>query len=153
LITDRGRQFDCRGFRRWCRRRGIEVRYGAVGKQGSIAVVERCIRTLKELLRLLVLIPLRQAAFRQELQLIAEWYNAHRPHAALGGRTPDEMYYKHFPANRRPRYEPRSKWPRGASCARPWALPRGQPGARVELDVTYHGGRKHLPIVTLRRAA
>jgi transcriptional regulator with XRE-family HTH domain len=31
LICDRGGQFDCRGFRKWCRRRGIQVRYGAVG--------------------------------------------------------------------------------------------------------------------------
>ncbi|MEX2316715.1 MAG: DDE-type integrase/transposase/recombinase, partial [Pirellulales bacterium] len=103
LVCDRGKQFDCRGLRRWCGRRKINVRYGAVGRQGSIAVVERAIRTLKELLRLLVLIPLRQAAFRKELQLIVDWYNAHRPHSAFGGRTPDEVYYRHFPANRRPR--------------------------------------------------
>ena len=67
LVCDRGRQFDCHGFRRWCGRRQIKVRYGAVGQHGSIAVVERAIRTLKELLRLLVLIPIRPAAFRQEL--------------------------------------------------------------------------------------
>jgi hypothetical protein len=153
LICDRDGQFDCRGFRRWCRRRGIKVRYGAVGKQGSIAVVERTIRTLKELLRLLVLVPFRMAAFRKELLMIVEWYNAHRPHSTLGGRTPDEVYYKHFPANRRPRYEPRDRWPRASACAGPWALARRRPGARLELDVSFHGGRKHLPIVSLKRVA
>ena len=153
LICDRGRQFDCHGFRRWCARRGIQLRYGAVGRHGSIAVVERCIRTLKEMLRLLVLVPLRAAAFRKELSLIVEWYNAFRPHSALAGRTPDEVYFAKFPAHRRPRFEPRAKWPRGSPCARPWALTRGRPGARLELDVAFHGGRKHLPIVTLKRAA
>jgi hypothetical protein len=71
----------------------------------------------------------------------------------LDGRTPDEIYYRRFPANRRPRYEPRSRWPRGAPCARPWALTRGRPGAQLELAIKFLGGRKHLPIVKLRRAA
>jgi transposase InsO family protein len=153
LICDRGSQFDCRGFKRWCKRREIQVRYGAVGQHGSIAVVERAIRTLKELLRMLVLIPIRQAAFRKELQLIVEWYNSFRPHSSLGGRTPDEVYFRKFPANRRPRHEPRAKWPRASPCARPWALTRGRPGARLELEVTHHVGRKHLPIVSLKRVA
>jgi putative transposase len=153
LICDKGGQFDCHAFRRWCGRRKINVRYGAVGKQGSIAVVERTIRTLKEMLRLLILIPLRQAAFRKELDLIVEWYNTHRPHAALGGRTPDEVYFAKFPACRRPRYEPRAKWPRASPSARPWALTRGRPGARLELEIHYHGGRTHLPVVMLKRVA
>ena len=38
-------------------------------------------------------------------------------------------------------------------CARPWALVRGKPGAQLELHVEFLGGRKHLPVVTLRRAA
>jgi hypothetical protein len=32
-------------------------------------------------------------------------------------------------------------------------LIKGKPGVRLELSVTFHGGRKHLPIVTLRRVA
>jgi transposase InsO family protein len=153
LICDRGKQFDCPAFRRWCGRRGIQLRYGAVGRQSSIAVVERTIRTLKDLLRLLVLVPLTAAAFRKELSLITQWYNALRPHSGVSGRTPDEVYFTKFPANRRPRYEPRAKWPKHSPCAKPWALPRGRPGARLELHVTFHGGRKHLPLVALQRAA
>jgi transposase InsO family protein len=153
LICDRGVQFDCHGFRRWCGRRGIKLRYGAVGQQGSIAVVERCIRTLKEQLRMLLLIPMRAPVFRKELQFIVEWYNSMRAHAGLGGRTPDEVCYKHFPACRRPRFEPRVSWPRASPCAKPWALVRGRPGGRLELHVSYHQGRKHLPIVTLERVA
>ena len=48
LICDRGPQFDCHGFRGWCRRRNIRPRFGAIGKHGSIAVVERLILTLKQ---------------------------------------------------------------------------------------------------------
>jgi len=31
-------------------------------------------------------------------------------------------------------------------------LVRGSPGARLTLEVSFHAGRKHLPIVTLKRA-
>jgi hypothetical protein len=67
--------------------------------------------------------------------------------------VPNEVYHHRFPAKRRPRYEPRSRWPRGSPCARPWALARNGPGARLELDLVFHAGRKHLPIVAIRRAA
>jgi putative transposase len=154
IICDRGPQFDCSGFRDWCKRKGIKPpRYGAVGQHGSIAVVERFILTLKCLLRCLLLIPYRREAFHHELDLAIGWYNAHRPHMTLGGRTPNEVYYDVFPANRKPRLEPRPRWPRGSRCARPWALVRGSPGARLDLKVAYHHSRRHLPIVTLSGAA
>ncbi len=153
LICDRGTQFDCAGFRDWCQRRGIKLRYGAVGKQGSITVVERFIKTLKfEGMRTLLL-PLVHRPARHELSLFLEWYNTHRPHTTLGGRTPDEVYFNRSARARRPRIEPRPQWPRPAPCARPQVLVAGQPGARFDLRVDYLAGRKHLPVVTLRRAA
>jgi putative transposase len=154
IVCDRGREFDCLGFRDWCRRKGIKKpRYGAVGKHGSIAVVERFILTMKCLLRCLLLVPYGRDAYQRELTAIADWYNACRPHTRLGGKTPDELYHGRFPANRKPRFEPRSCWPRGSPCAKPWALVRGSPGAKLTLEVSFHAGRKHLPIVTLKRAA
>jgi hypothetical protein len=42
---------------------------------------------------------------------------------------------------------------RGSPCARPQTLIKGQPGARIELTVTFEAGRRHLPVVTLRRVA
>ena len=48
MITDKGKQFWCRGFKRWCKRRGIRPRYGAIGQPASIAVVERFIRSMKQ---------------------------------------------------------------------------------------------------------
>ena len=47
IITDKGREFACWPFRRWCRGRGIRPRFGAVGEHGSIAVIERIIRSMK----------------------------------------------------------------------------------------------------------
>jgi putative transposase len=153
IVCDRGSQFDCRGFRRWCQRHGIKPRYGAIGQHGSIAVVERFIRTLKESLRCLTLVPLRRETFRREFSTFADWYNEHRPHETLGGRTPNEAYHRRFPAIRTPRYEPRERWPRGSPCAKPWALIRGRPGVKLELQVSGYAGRKHLPIITLDRVA
>lgn len=153
LICDKGPQFWCEGFKRWCERRGIRPRFGAVGKQGSIAVVERFIKTLKEEGTRRLLVPLLHKTFRAELSLFTEWYNGHRPHTWLGGSTPDEVYDALPPANERPRIEPRARWPARSACAQPRAPVDGKPGTVVELDVTHVAGRKHLPIVTLRRVA
>ena len=152
IVCDRGGQFDCPGFRKWCRRKGIQPpRYGAIGKSGSIAVVERVILTIKCLLSHLPLVPYQREAFLRELTEIVAWYNESRPHTWLGGRTPNETYFAKFPANRRPRFEPRKRWSRSSPCAKPWALVRGSPGAELTLEVTYHCGRKYLPVVTLKR--
>ena len=153
IVCDRGKQFDCAPFRKWCKKKGIQrPRYGRIGKHGSIAVVERSILTMKCLLTLMPFISYRREEFRRQLLDTAEWYNGSRPHTWLGGKTPNEVYFGTFPANRRPRYETRAKWPRGSSCARPWALVRGSPGAKLTLDVSFYQGRKHLPVIKLRRA-
>jgi len=76
LVCDRGHQFDCDGFRRWCRRKGIHPpRYGAIGKHGSLAVIERLILTVKLLLRFLPVVPLSARSLRREVGLVIEWYN------------------------------------------------------------------------------
>lgn len=108
---------------------------------------------MKEHLRTLPVVPDERNAFARELKLFQEWFNEHRPHDALNGRTPNEVYEKRFPANRRPRYEPRAGWQKGFPCARPWALTRGSPGAKPELNVELHAGRRNLPIVTLKQVA
>jgi transposase InsO family protein len=153
LICDKGVQFWCEGFKSWCARRGIRPRFGAVGQHGSIAVVERFIRTLKDELTRRILVPYGRRAFRRELAYFFEWYNEHRPHMTLSGRTPNEVYHGRRPANRQPRFEPRPAWPRPSPCAQPQVLVKGQPGAEVTLRVDYLHGRKHLPIVTVERAA
>jgi len=77
----------------------------------------------------------------------------HRPHTALAGRTPNEVYFGRRPANSVPQSEPRPRWPRGSSCAKPRTLVKGKPGVRLELAVTFEAGRKHLPIISLKRVA
>ncbi len=153
LICDKGKQFWCRGFKDWCRRKAIRPRFGAVGQHGSIAVVERCIQTLKVECTRRLLVSLRTMTLRQELSWFTVWYNHHRPHTTLGGRTPEEVYLQQRPANQSPRFEPRALWPRPAPCALPQVLVKGQPGVRIELEVSYQHSRKHLPVVTIRRAA
>ena len=94
-----------------------------------------------------------QRTFRQEVSFYVAWYNEHRPHTVLRGATPNERYFDHRAANRAPRFEPRASWPCGSSCAKPQTLVMGQPGARIELAVTFEAGRRHLPVVTLKRVA
>jgi putative transposase len=154
LITDHGPQFTADEFGGWCRRHGIQQRFGAIGKYGSLAVIERYIRSLKkECTRLMPIVPLARTAFARELDHYVAWYNAERPHSRFGARTPDEIYFGKFPACRRPRFEPRDRWPRRSPCAQPHALVRGRTGAFVELCVEYRGGRKHLAVVNLKRVA
>ena len=90
---------------------------------------------------------------RRELSLYALWFNEFRPHRALGGRTPAEVYDEREPANRKPRIEPRSKYPEQSPCAAPQAPVRGPTGVKLRLIVSFLEGRKHLPIVELKQAA
>ena len=154
IVCDRDSNFDCDAFRRWVKRKGIQPpRYGAVGEHGSVAVVERLILTLKDECTRRIWVPLRRETFRRQLGSFSIWCNEHRPHMTLGGRTPNEVYLGERPAHRRPRIEPRENWPRKSPCARPRTLVAGQPGDRFTLLVDFHDWQRHLPIVTLRRAA
>ena len=41
LISDKGPQFwPTRGYAKWCRAHGIKPRFGAIGRHGSIAIIE-----------------------------------------------------------------------------------------------------------------
>jgi transposase InsO family protein len=153
VITDKGRQFWCGSFKRWCHRRDIRPRFGAVGKQGSIAIVERFIRSIKNECTRHILIPLQLDAMRRELGCYATWYNEHRPGQALGGQTPWEVYTGVRPANSERRFEPRRDWPTESPCASPQTAIRGERGVSLSLVVGYMEGRRHLPVVELRKAA
>jgi transposase InsO family protein len=142
IITDRGRQFWCRSFKRWCKRRGIRPRYGRLGEPASICIVERFILSLKqECTRRLTLVPLSHGAMRRELGAYATWYNRARPHVHLFGRTPEEAFSGR-PAPRR-RFEPRPRMPR-----------RGAERCdNLALAVEILDKREHLPLIELRHAA
>jgi transposase InsO family protein len=83
-----------------------------VGQSGSIAIIERAIRTIKGIASGLWTIPRRREEFRRELQYILEWYNEHRPHTALGGRTPSEVYFHGILVTR----PPQNRWTKTAVC-------------------------------------
>jgi transposase InsO family protein len=55
----------------------------------AIAIVERFILTMKQVLARLPMIPLRRESFRNELVMIIQWYNEHRPHESLEVNTPE----------------------------------------------------------------
>jgi hypothetical protein len=153
MILDKDKIFDCLDFMDWCHSRKILPRFGAVGKRGSIAIIERFFRSMKTEYTRRVKMPLRQDAMRQEIACYIGWYNQHRPHSGLQGRTPDELYHDMRPANLRPRFEPRSSWPRGSPCASPQVSIIEKPGSKLVLKIGFYEGRKHLPVIELKRAA
>ena len=153
IIVDKGSQFYCDNFMKvWCDKHNVSSRFGAVGKHGSIAVVERFHRTIKDLLRQTI-IPEKQSAFEKEVVLTIDWYNEHRPHTTLKGKTPNEVYYFRPAANEQPRFEPREQWPIDSPCAKPQVEVRGSPGDPIILKIDGYEGRRHLPIIQSRLAA
>jgi len=153
LITDRDKIFDCDAYRKWCKRKDIRPRYGAVGKHGSTAIIERFIKSIKDECTRKILVPLRQDATRREVSFYICWYNHFRPHTFLNGRTPREVYNGLSPANAKPRFEPRPHWPRGSPCSAPQTRISGKPGAQFVLIIGFFEGRRLLPVIELRRVA
>jgi transposase InsO family protein len=150
IVSDQGAQF--RGeYRAWCAHNGVLHRYGAVGEHGSIAIIERFWRTLKDECFRRILVPLAKPTFDEELAAYLHWYHAARPHQALRGATPAEVLAGCSKAGTDRRIETRERFP----------LPKtGPPTRRLEgelkLVVTYQSGREHLPVVELideRKAA
>jgi len=112
-----------------------------VGKRGSIAVIERFHRTLKEEMLRDVLVPYATKDLRQELAVGIGRYHGHRPHMALEGRTPREAYRSTSSGRKRG----------GGALAR--TARGGTADKGVRLRVPLMEGRKHLPVVRLERAA
>jgi transposase InsO family protein len=147
IVTDKGRQFWCGSFKHWCRLRAVRPRFGAVGKQGSIAVVARFLRSMKVEGTKPIRVPLWLDAMRREIGSYATWYNLFRPDQALGGRSPWEVYSGLRPANVRPRFESRENWPANGPCASPQTAVQGERGKRLSLVVGSVDGRRRLPVV------
>ena len=56
-------------------------------------MIERFFLSLKNECTRRLWVPLRHASFRRELSFYVEWFNEHRPHSSLEGRTPNEVYF------------------------------------------------------------
>ncbi len=72
LICDQDRIFTADNFKRWLKRKQIKPRYGAAGQHGSIAVVERFIRTRKDEGIGRIMVPARCDAIRREIRYFIE---------------------------------------------------------------------------------
>jgi putative transposase len=149
IVSDQGPQFRS-GYQAWCDVRGIKPRFGATGQHGSIAIVERFIRTLKTECTRRIVIPLDLKRFYAEITLYLKWYNEHRPHSSLEGRTPNEVSENRIPRKELPRFETR---PRASPTNGEKPIPLSKRSTNLRLDISYLEDRKHLPIVTLRNAA
>jgi transposase InsO family protein len=92
IVTDQGSVFTSAAFREFLNSSNVKIRYGAVGENGSIAVTERVIETLKyEWLKKVPVI----RGFQHLTHLcssFAEWYNNWRPHEFLGSATPGQTF-------------------------------------------------------------
>jgi putative transposase len=128
MVTDQGTQLTAAEFTRALRRQGIRRRFGAVGRSGSIALIERFWKSLKVEFagRLVLYRPL--PAIDARLRAYVRWFNAERPHQGLGQRTPDEVHF--------------------ARDTRATAVP-----LLAALAVAHVEGERDLPVLTLRRAA
>jgi len=97
IISDQASVFTGGAFAELLDQWNVKPRFGAVGKNGSIAVTERVIKTLKyEWLKRVPLIK----GFDHLALLCTEfesWYNTWRPHMTLEGFRPDDLYYSRRP--------------------------------------------------------
>jgi transposase InsO family protein len=145
-ITDQGVQFGDE-YRAWCAEHGVRPRYGAVGQHGSIAVLERFMKTLKDEGLRRIVVPFRLEEMVREVDLFVDWYNTERPHMSLRGATPSEIERGVRSARDGPRFETRKSYP-----TRDVEL-RADAGTAVELCVRCCEGRAHLPVIEVRAAA
>jgi len=102
MITDQGSQFDCSNYKGWCRWRHIRYRFGAVGQHGSIAIVERFIRSMKAECTRRIMVPFGMKAMRSEIACYIGWYNEHRPHGCAS-RKPHSALQRALPSLDQPR--------------------------------------------------
>jgi transposase InsO family protein len=136
LATDQGRQFTDGLFRETVKALGIEHRFGAIGKNGSIPIIERFFRILKEPRGLPLWKPLLRSDPERRLEPALVHYAFHRPHQGLAGATPAEVLLALAPTHLND------------------IQPRGQPGERsdtVRFAIEHLDDEGRFPV--LRRAA
>ena len=156
FVSDKGSQFwsavtkkASTVFQVWCDRHGVRPRFGAVGKTGSIALVERFWRSLKSECTRRVMIPFGIDAMNVALSSYAAWHNTWRPHQGLGGATPMERYRGLTPARDEARVEVREQYPLRDARAVARGSPEGTRAKLRGLRVTSLDGRQELPRVEL----
>ena len=99
FVSDQGGCFTGHVFRRKLRRLGVKQRFGAIGKKGSIALIERLWRTLKDTLGLRLLRPLVAEDLMEKIRLGLVHYAHFRSHQGLDGATPADIYFGRTPSH------------------------------------------------------
>jgi len=142
LISDQGIQFR-QDYRRWCARRGIKPRWGAVGNHRSIAIIERFWRSMKAECCGLLLVPLKPQAFQAELDCYAAWFG---PTGLIKALVEGRLRKPSWKLPTVLRLEPRPRMPiRGAPDS-------VRSVSSVKLRVTPFAGKRHLPSVEVQAA-
>jgi transposase InsO family protein len=97
IISDQAKVFTGDVFEDLLDKYHMKQRLGAIGKHGSICVSERVNKTLKYEW-------LKHVPFIKSFDHLAklcdrfeQWYNTWRPHMALDGHRPDDVYYDRNP--------------------------------------------------------
>jgi transposase InsO family protein len=98
FISDQGSQFTSQIFRNALASLRINQRFGAIGQTGSVAIIERFWRTLKEMLLLKVRPPLHPDDLHARLRAGLYYYAHHKPHQGIKGATPAEIFFGKNPA-------------------------------------------------------
>ena len=143
LVTDQGVAFKG-AFQSWCIRNSVQHRYGAIGKHGSIAVIERFFRSLKQEFLRRIIIPLSPQRMMHAVSAYATWFNIQRPHQTHRGRTPaDVLFGDHTAAQA---IEPRAKYPIPLDDI---GKPKRVRVKDLTLSVAYHDGNRLLPVLQL----
>lgn len=109
FVSDQGRQFTAQGFKQTLVRFAVAQRFGAIGRSGSIALIERFWRSLKEALSLRFAGPLTREDLEQRVFYALAFYGHHRPHQGLGGATPAEAFLGLEPAHLKAVHPPRGR--------------------------------------------
>lgn len=138
FVSDHGTYFTASAFRETLARLRIKPRFGAIGESGSIALIERFFRTVKTILRAAFSIPLIRRDLEDRLELALIHYAHFRPHQALGGATPAEVYLGLPPAH--------------LAAVPP---PRGQPGHDVgepPFEISFLDEDGRLPVLLPKAA-
>ncbi len=98
FVTDKGACFTAAEFQETVAGHGMKARFGAVGRHGSIAFIERLWRGLKDLLELRLDRRLLREDLEPRIGLGLFYYSVLKPHQGLGGATPAEVYFQREPA-------------------------------------------------------
>ena len=128
------RREDKIAYLKWCGKKKIKPRFGAIGKYGSIAIIERFNRTFKDECTRRIFVPFNINDMRNEVAIFITWYNEFRPHQHLKASPPEEVY-ANSPPIKKIQVASNSKLP------------------ELKLHISYFEGRKHLPGIELKRAA